>query len=155
MTAAGEKLSMQIADSEFLKGAADSGTVFLNVLSDVIDKLGVLSTAMGAITAGGALRGKTIGAFNNNGSEITFLGKTLEEMRQASAEGEKFGGLFTKNVVQPIANADSIISNYNVLVKAQCANQKAINQLTNDFNMRSYLSGLNGAEATMKVTPLH
>lgn len=150
MTAAGEKLSMQIVDSEFLKGAADSGTVFLNVLSDVIDKLGVLSTAMGAITAGGALRGKTIGVFNNNGSEITFLGKTLEEMRQASAEGEKFGGLFTKNVVQPIANADSIISNYNVLVKAQCANQKAINQLTNDFDMRSYLSGLNGAEATMK-----
>lgn len=150
MKAAYEKLSMQLADSEFLKGAADGGAAFLNVLSEVIDKLGVLSTAMGAITAGGALRGKTIGVFNNNGSEITFLGKTLEEMRQASAEGEKFGGLFTKNVVQPIANADSIISNYNVLVKAQCANQKAINQLTNDFDMRSYLSGLNGAEATMK-----
>lgn len=150
MKAAYEKLSMQIADSEFLKGAADGGAAFLNVLSKVIDKLGVLSTAMGAITAGGALRGKTIGVFNNNGSEITFLGKTLEEMRQASADGEKFGGLFTKNVVQPIANADSIISNYNVLVKAQCANQKAINQLTNDFDMRSYLSGLNGAEATMK-----
>ena len=150
MKAAYEKLSMQLADSEFLKGAADGGAAFLNVLSEVIDKLGVLSTAMGAITAGGALRGKTIGTFNNNGSEITFLGKTLEEMRQASAEGEKFGGLFTSNVVQPIANADGIISNYNVLVKAQCANQKAINQLTNDFDMRSYLSGLNGAEATMK-----
>lgn len=150
MTAAYEKLAMQLADSDFLKSAADGGTAFLNILSQIIDKLGVASTAMGAITAGGALRGKTIGAFNNNGSEITFLGKTLEEMRQASAEGERFGGLFTKNVVQPIANADSIIANYNVLVKNQCANQKAINQLTNDFDMRSYLNGLNGASASMQ-----
>ena len=150
MKAAYEKLAMQLADSEFLKGAADAGTGFLNVLSEIIDKLGVMSTAMGAITAGAALKGHTLGVFDNNGTDITFLGKTLEEMKQASAEGQKFGGLFTSNVIQPISNAQSVIDNYNKLVANQCVNQNRINRLTDDLDMRKYLSGLNGAEAGMK-----
>lgn len=150
MKAAYEKLAMQLADSEFLKGAADAGTGFLNVLSEIIDKLGVMSTAMGAVTAGAALKGHTIGVFDNNGTDITFLGKTLEEMKQASAEGQKFGGLFTSNVIQPIDNAQSVIDNYNKLVANQCVNQDRINRLTDDLDMRKYLSGLNGAEAGMK-----
>lgn len=150
MKAAYEKLAMQLADSEFLKGAADAGTGFLNVLSEIIDKLGVMSTAMGAVTAGAALKGHNIGVFDNNGTDITFLGKTLEEMKQASAEGQKFGGLFTSNVIQPISNAQSVIDNYNKLVANQCVNQDRINRLTDDLDMRKYLSGLNGAEAGMK-----
>lgn len=148
--AAYEKLAIQLADSEFLKGAADAGTGFLNVLSEIIDKLGVMSTAMGAVTAGAALKGHDIGVFDNNGTDITFLGKTLEEMKQASAEGQKFGGLFTSNVIQPINNAQSVIDNYNKLVANQCVNQDRINRLTDDLDMRKYLSGLNGAEAGMK-----
>lgn len=150
MKAAYEKLAMQLSDSEFLKGAADAGTGFLNVLSEIIDKLGVMSTAMGAVTAGAALKGHNIGVFDNNGTDITFLGKTLEEMKQASAEGQKFGGLFTSNVIQPIDNAQSVIDNYNKLVANQCVNQDRINRLTDDLDMRKYLSGLNGAEAGMK-----
>ena len=150
MIASYEHLASVIADSEFLKGAADTGAAFLDTISAIIDKLGVMSTAMGAITAGAALKGHTIGVFDNNGTDITFLGKTLEEMKQASAEGQKFGGLFTSNVIQPIDNAQSVIDNYNKLVANQCVNQDRINRLTDDLDMRKYLSGLNGAEAGMK-----
>lgn len=150
MIASYEHLASVIADSEFLKGAADTGAAFLDTISAIIDKLGVMSTAMGAITAGAALKGHTLGVFDNNGTDITFLGKTLEEMKQASAEGQKFGGLFTSNVIQPISNAQSVIDNYNKLVANQCVNQNRINRLTDDLDMRKYLSGLNGAEAGMK-----
>lgn len=150
MIASYEHLASVIADSEFLKGAADTGAAFLDTISAIIDKLGVMSTAMGAITAGAALKGHTLGVFDNNGTDITFLGKTLEEMKQASAEGQKFGGLFTSNVIQPISNAQSVIDNYNKLVANQCVNQDRINRLTDDLDMRKYLSGLNGAEAGMK-----
>lgn len=150
MIASYEHLASVIADSEFLKGAADTGAAFLDTISAIIDKLGVMSTAMGAVTAGAALKGHNIGVFDNNGTDITFLGKTLEEMKQASAEGQKFGGLFTSNVIQPISNAQSVIDNYNKLVANQCVNQDRINRLTDDLDMRKYLSGLNGAEAGMK-----
>lgn len=150
MIASYENLASVIADGEFLKGAADTGAAFLDTISAIIDKLGVMSTAMGAVTAGAALKGRTIGVFDNNGTDITFLGKTLEEMKQASAEGQKFGGLFTSNVIQPISNAQSVIDNYNKLVANQCVNQDRINRLTDDLDMRKYLSGLNGAEAGMK-----
>lgn len=150
MIASYEHLASVIADSEFLKGAADTGAAFLDTISAIIDKLGVMSTAMGAVTAGAALKGHTIGVFDNNGTDITFLGKTLQEMKQASAEGQKFGGLFTSNVIQPIDNAQSVIDNYNKLVANQCVNQDRINRLTDDLDMRKYLSGLNGAEAGMK-----
>lgn len=150
MIASYEHLASVIADSEFLKGAADTGAAFLDTISAIIDKLGVMSTAMGAVTAGAALKGHTLGVFDNNGTDITFLGKTLEEMKQASAEGQKFGGLFTSNVIQPISNAQSVIDNYNKLVANQCVNQDRINRLTDDLDMRKYLSGLNGAEAGMK-----
>lgn len=109
MIASYENLASVIADSEFLKGAADTSAAFLDTISAIINKLGVMSTAMGAITAGAALKGHTLGVFDNNGTDITFLGKTLEEMKQASAEGQKFGGLFTSNVIQPISNAQSVI----------------------------------------------
>ncbi|MFR2713964.1 MAG: phage tail tape measure protein [Pilosibacter sp.] len=149
MIAAYEKLTMQLADSEFLKGMADSGTTFLNVLSEIIDKLGVLSTAAGAITIGGALKGNNIGTVDNNGTDLTFLGKTADELERASAAGEKFGGIFNKSVKEPIVNAESIIGNYNELVKKQCVSQERINALTDDLDMRKYLSGLKGAEAGM------
>ena len=149
MTASYEHLASIIADSEFLKGATDTASGFLDVISMIVDKLGVLSTAAGAITIGGALKGNTIGVVDNNGTELTFLGKTAEELERASAAGEKFGGIFNANVKEPIVNAESIITNYNELVKKQCVSQERINALTDDMDMRKYLSGLKGAEAGM------
>ena len=149
MTASYEHLASIIADSEFLKGATDAASGFLDVISQVVDKLGVLSTAAGAITIGGALKGNNIGIVDNNGTDLTFLGKTADELKRASEAGEKFGGIFTKNVKEPIVNAESIIGNYNELVKKQCVSQERINALTDDFDMRKYLSGLKGAEAGM------
>ena len=150
LTASYEHLASVIADSEFLKGAADAASGFLDVISVLIDKLGLLSVATGAITGGAALKGINLGAFDNNGSEITFLGKTVEEMQQASAAGQKFGGIFTSNVKEPIANAQSVISNYNMLVQKQCVSQEAINKLTDDMDMKKYLSSLKGTEAGME-----
>lgn len=149
MTASYEHLASIIADSEFLKGAADAASGFLDVISQVVDKLGVLSTAAGAVTIGGALKGNNIGIVDNNGTDLTFLGKTADELERASAAGEKFGGIFNKSVKEPLVNAESIIGNYNELVKKQCVSQERINALTDDLDMRKYLSGLKGAEAEM------
>ncbi len=71
------------------------------------------------------------------------------KLERASTAGEKFGGIFNKSVKEPIVNAESIIGNYNELVKKQCVSQERINALTDDFDMRKYLSGLKGAEAGM------
>lgn len=150
LTASYEHLASVVADSEFLKGAADAASGFLDVISAVTDKLGVLSVATGAITGGAALKGVNLGLFGNNGADITFLGKTVQEMEAASAAGEKFGGIFTKSVKEPIVNAQSVIANYNKLAQKQAVSQQAINNLTDDFNMRKYLSGLKGAEAGME-----
>ena len=150
LTASYEHLASVVADSEFLKGAADAASGFLDVISALIDKLGVLSVAAGAITGGAALKGVNLGLFDNNGADITFLGKTMQEMEAASAAGEKFGGIFTKSVKEPIVNAQSVIANYNKLAQKQAVSQQAINNLTDDFNMRKYLSGLKGAEAGME-----
>lgn len=149
MTASYENLASIIADSEFLKGATDAASGLLDVISQVVDKLGVLSTAAGAVTIGGALKGNNIGIVDNNGTDLTFLGKTADELERASAAGEKFGGIFNRSVKEPILNAESIIGNYNELVKKQCISQERINALTDDFDMRKYLSGLKGAEAGM------
>lgn len=150
LTASYEHLASVVADSEFLKGAADAASGFLDVISALIDKLGVLSVATGAITGGAALKGVNLGLFGNNGADITFLGKTVQEMETASAAGEKFGGIFTKSVKEPIVNAQSVIASYNKLAQKQAVSQQVINNLTDDFNMRKYLSGLKGAEAGMK-----
>lgn len=150
LTASYEHLASIVADSEFLKGAADAASGFLDVISALIDKLGVLSVAAGAITGGAALKGVNLGLFANNGADITFLGKTMQEMEAASAAGEKFGGIFTNSVKEPIVNAQSVIANYNKLAQKQAVSQQAINNLTDDFNMRKYLSGLKGAEAGME-----
>ncbi|MBS5510373.1 MAG: phage tail tape measure protein [Clostridium sp.] len=149
MTASYEHLASIIADSEFLKGATDAASGFLDVISQVVDKLGVLSTAAGAITIGSALKGNNIGIVDNNGTDLTILGKTADELERASAAGEKFGGIFNKSVKEPIVNAESIIGNYNELVRKQCVSQERINALTDDLDMRKYLSGLKGAEAGM------
>lgn len=149
MTASYEHLASIIADSEFLKGATDAASGFLDVISQVVDKLGVLSTAAGAVTIGGALKGNNIGIVDNNGTDLTFLGKTADELERASAAGEKFGGIFNRSVKEPLVNAESIIGNYNELVKKQCISQERINALTDDLDMRKYLSGLKGAEAGM------
>lgn len=119
------------------------------MISQVVDKLGVLSTAAGAVTIGGALKSNNIGIVDNNGTDLTFLGKTADELERASAAGEKFGGIFNKSVKEPLVNAESIIGNYNELVKKQCVSQERINALTDDLDMRKYLSGLKGAEAGM------
>ena len=54
--AAYQNLSQTVLSSDFLKGAVDTGTNFLNVLTKIIDKIGILPTLLGA---GGALFGLT------------------------------------------------------------------------------------------------
>lgn len=144
-----EQLASVVVNSDFLSNATDAGAGFLDTLTFIIDKLGVLSTGIGTLTIGGALKGKTVGLFGNNGTDITFLGKTADEMRIATAEGERFGGIFAKNVVHPVQNASLIIDNYNRLVDTQCVSQANLNRITDDAGMLSYIQGLDGARASM------
>lgn len=54
--AAYQNLAQTVLNSDFLKGAVDTGTNFLNVLTKIIDKIGIIPTLLGA---GGALFGIT------------------------------------------------------------------------------------------------
>ncbi len=45
-----EKLSQEIMNSKFLKGLTDAGTGFVNVLSDIIDKFGLLGTTIATVS---------------------------------------------------------------------------------------------------------
>lgn len=54
--AAFENLSNSMLDSSFLKGFVDAGTGVLNILDSLIDKFGVLKTAIVGVAAGSAIK---------------------------------------------------------------------------------------------------
>ena len=56
-----ESLSQTIINSDFLKSLIDSGTSFLNVVENIIDKLNVLPLILGSISSGLAV--KNVGLF--------------------------------------------------------------------------------------------
>ena len=58
-----EAMSSAIADDEFLKDLVESGTDFLNVLTDIIKNLGGLPTVLSMIAGGYA-------AFKNVGEQL-------------------------------------------------------------------------------------
>lgn len=52
MKASLEELSTTVLDSDFLGGAIDAGRTFIEVLTEIIDTLGVIPTLLGGIGAG-------------------------------------------------------------------------------------------------------
>ena len=54
MKAKFEELSVSLLDSDFLKGLIDTGTSALNIVTQLIDKLGILGTIF---TVGGGIAG--------------------------------------------------------------------------------------------------
>ena len=60
-TAAFEQLSKAIINGNAFGGLIDTGTGFLNVLTSIISKLGILPTLWTAISAGSSLFGKNAG----------------------------------------------------------------------------------------------
>lgn len=60
-TAAFEQLSKAIINGNAFGGLIDTGTGFLNVLTSIISKLGILPTLLTAISAGSSLFGKNAG----------------------------------------------------------------------------------------------
>ena len=102
-------LSQAFVDTDFVKNALDIGSGALSGLTTFIDKFGTIPTVVGAATLALGLFNKNIGIFSNQNGQFSILGKTVEEIKQAKAEGQAFGGLFTKQVVQPFANAENVI----------------------------------------------
>ena len=76
LTAAWQALSNSFLSSDFLSGALEGLTSFLSGLDAVINKVGVLPTLIGGITA--ALSVKNVGIF-----------KTIEDEASASAQGSE------------------------------------------------------------------
>jgi hypothetical protein len=64
MTAAFEELSAVLLNSGFFKGLIDTGTGFLNVLTDIIENIGTIPTLLTAITASMSLLNKDAGKVN-------------------------------------------------------------------------------------------
>lgn len=148
LTASLEGLSSAFLDSGLVKGTLDVGSGLFGGLTKLIDTLGTIPTLAGIASVALSTMGKQQIFGNQNGS-FSFLGKTVEEMRQATAEGQKFGGLFTKQVVQPFANAESVINKYNLGLKNNSLTQKGFQRLLeqSDESLGGYLTGLKGAPA--------
>ena len=148
LTASLEGLSTTFLNSSFVKGGLDISSGLVGGLTKIIDTLGTIPTLAGAASIALSAMGKQQIFGNQNGS-ISFLGKTVQEMKQASAEGQKFGGLFTKQVVQPFANAESVINKYNLGLKNNSLTQKGFQRLLeqSDESLGGYLTGLKGAPA--------
>lgn len=52
-----QELSMTVLESDFLKGLVDTGTTLLNVLTEIVDTLGIVPTLLTGIGVGGAVKG--------------------------------------------------------------------------------------------------
>ena len=122
-------LSQAFVDTDFVKNALDIGSGALSGLTTFIDKFGTIPTIVGAATLALGLFNKNIGIFQNQNGQFSILGKTVEEIKQAKTEGQAFGGLFTKQVVQPFANADNIINKYNLSLQHNSKTQKGFQSL--------------------------
>ena len=145
-------LSQAFVDTDFVKNALDIGSGALSGLTTFIDKFGTIPTVVGAATLALGLFNKNIGIFSNQNGQFSILGKTVEEIKQAKAEGQAFGGLFTKQVVQPFANADNIINKYNLSLQHNSKTQKGFQSLLDqsDDSLGNYLKNLNGSKASME-----
>lgn len=79
--AAFESFSQTVIDSDFLKSLIDSGTTLLGVVETIIDKIGLLGTAMTAFGTIAAFRGKGFPAFisqiNSANASVNGFIKTL------------------------------------------------------------------------------
>ena len=79
--AAFESFSQTVIDSDFLKGLIDSGTTFLEVLEFIVDKIGLLGTAMTTFGTIAAFKGKGFPAFisqiNSANASVNGFIKTL------------------------------------------------------------------------------
>ena len=152
LTATLEGLSSTFLDSGLVKGILDIGSSGISGLTTFIDKFGTIPTIVGAATLALGLFNKNIGIFQNQNGQFSILGKTVEEMKQAKSEGQAFGGLFTKQVVQPFANAESVINKYNLGLQHGSITQKGFQSLLDqsDDSLGNYLKNLNGSKASME-----
>lgn len=60
-TAAFEQFSKVVINSDLFAGVVDTGTKFINVLTTINDKLGVIPTLIASISMGASLLGKNAG----------------------------------------------------------------------------------------------
>lgn len=111
-TAAFEQFSKVIINSNLFAGVVDTGTSFINVLTTINDKLGVIPTLIASISMGASLLGKNAGI-------LTPFQFTANENG-----GLDFSSIFTKNT-SAIKEDIQALTNYNTAINSGMNSQSA------------------------------
>jgi TP901 family phage tail tape measure protein len=130
-----EGLSEELVSSDFLKIMVDSGSNAINVLTDIIDKLGLFPTLLTSISTG--LSFKNVGIFSTTDTgEITNIFSQLSNSSKLA-----------KTSVDEVNNA---ITHYNTNIRTSAVEVDALNKVQASDTMTSYLQSLKGGEATLQ-----
>ena len=112
LKASWQVLSNNVMSSDFLKGLVDTGTSLLSILDNVIGKIGLFPTLIGAITAG--LSFKNIGIFKTIEDEATLSGMRITSIFQnafsairMTESADIFGSTFTAGLQSDITAIES------------------------------------------------
>lgn len=92
MTSSLQALSTSTLDSGFLKGIISGATSAIDIITKLIDAVGVLPTLLGAAGAGFSIFGKGIVGIDKTNNQLLLFGKNLNEIKQILGSF-KSGGL--------------------------------------------------------------
>lgn len=159
--AAFEELSTTAIQSEFLKDIIDAGTSVLEILTEIIDTLGLFPTLLSAITASVTLfnsaKGKTAGIFSlSDTNQIAILGNSLSELSQrfqlAKDSGQGFADAIGLFFDKSFFDANGNIAEYNRLLDSSTQTQSIFMQYmeSTDSTLAKYLKSLNGGKASLQ-----
>lgn len=92
MTSSLQALSTSTLDSGFLKGIISGATSAIDIITKLIDTVGILPTLLGAAGAGFSIFGKGIVGVDKTNNQLLLFGKNLNEIKQILGSF-KSGGL--------------------------------------------------------------
>ena len=130
-----EDLSQQVIDDDFLKVLVSSGTNAIEVLTKIIEKLGLFPTLLTTISGILSARGN-IGIFQTDSSGITNI---FSELSNKSKLAET-----------AIEDINDALLNYNTNIRTSAIELDAFNKIQSTDTMTSYLQSLKGGEATLQ-----
>ena len=127
LQAAWEELSQSFMDDGFLKGAVDTGTDLLSILTDTVDTFGTIPTLIMAISA--AMSFKNIGVFSTIEDEASLSGLKIKSI--FSDVFNNINNLFSQKSTDTISFSDTFSQNLQLDVTAL---QKYQNAISNNIN---------------------
>ena len=170
LTAAREAFSQSIIDDDAMKVFIDSGTIILNVLTDIIKQFGTLQTLI-PIVFGALSAFKNVGIFTTMNDQLTgatgklgLFGRTLNQIGNDLSQG-KFASLFhlvPKSEITALQSyGQALLSNSNKIKNWDKALAKGkINQQTYNQTIENTVGSLKGLSTTsqllgIKIKQLH